>query len=89
VLLPAPSITTTVANTLLVYGGFTNTPVSATSPGLMTEQWDVNTTGSYNISSETATQTLSSAGATGTRAATFPSKVRGVAVLMAIAPATT
>jgi hypothetical protein len=52
----------------------------------MTEKWDVYTTGTYNISSETATQGFTDAGATGTRAAVFPSKVRGVAILIAIAP---
>ena len=80
------SITTTVANTLLVYGGFAYISTTASAPGLMTEQWDVNTTGSYNISSETATQGFTNAGATGTRAATYPLKVRGVAILIAIAP---
>jgi hypothetical protein len=58
----------------------------AAPPGLMTEKWDVYTTGTYNISSETATQGFTDAGATGTRAAVFPSKVRGVAILIAIAP---
>jgi hypothetical protein len=72
---------------LLVYGVFSNVSTTAAPPGLMTETWNLTTTGSYNVSSETATQTFAGTGATGTRAATFPSKVRGVAILMAIAPA--
>jgi MSHA biogenesis protein MshQ len=85
--LPAPSITTTVANTLLVYGVLTNSSISATQPPLMTEKWDIATTGPYNVSNETAVQTFTATGATGTRAASFLTKQHGVAILIAIAPA--
>ena len=59
-----------------------------TPPAGMTEQWDMATSGAnYKVSTETATQPIASAGATGTRIATLSSSCRNVAINLAVAPA--
>ena len=72
---------------LLVFAGAANVPATWTPPGLMTEQWDRATSGTYRNSSESATQALSSAGATGTRTAILSTSSKSVAIMIAIAPA--
>jgi hypothetical protein len=82
----APSITTTAARTLLVYGGAINTPLFITPPAFMREQFDVGTSGPYNAETEVATQPVTTAGATGVKTAFVSnSGARGAAFLIAIA----
>jgi hypothetical protein len=84
--LTAPSITTTAAKTLLVYGGAINTPLFITPPAFMRERFDVGTTGTYNVETEVATQAVTTAGATGVRTAYVSnSGARGAAILIAVA----
>ncbi|MCD6725894.1 MAG: Ig-like domain-containing protein, partial [Solirubrobacteraceae bacterium] len=83
-LLTAPSITTTAPNALLVYGGAVNQPLTFVEPSGMAEQWDVRTSGQYNIATEVAVAGLPSVGATGTRSALLSAKSKGVAILLAI-----
>jgi hypothetical protein len=84
--LTAPSITTTAPKTLLVYGGAINTPLFITPPAFMHEQFDVGTSGPYNVETEVATQQLATTGATGARTAyVSDSGARGPAFLIAIA----
>ena len=82
----APSITTASTYRLLVYAGAINQSTSFTPPGLMTEQYDVKTTGQYKVSLEGATQGLTSSGATGGRTGMAFTSGRGVALLIAIRP---
>jgi hypothetical protein len=86
IFLTAPSITTTAAKTLLVYGGAVNAPVSITPPGFMHEQFDVATNGAFNLTIGAATQVIASAGSTGVRTAYLSSAAHGPAFLIAIAP---
>jgi len=84
--LTAPSITTTAPKTLLVYGGAINTPLFITPPAFMHEQFDVGTSGQYNVETEVATQQIATTGATGARTAyVSDSGARGPAILIAIA----
>lgn len=82
----APSISTTVGNTLLLFGGACNAGAVFTPPGPMTEQWDVASGGSLPIASEAASQPLGSVGATGTRVATASTSCRSVGLSIAVAP---
>jgi hypothetical protein len=83
----APSITTSRANTLLLFGGGCANSYTFTPPLGMTEQWDRATTSQNSrVSTEAATQPLASAGATGARVATLTSSCRNVAINIAIAP---
>jgi hypothetical protein len=84
----APSITTTISDTLLVYTGGCSNTVSFTPPAGMTEHWDIGTTSSTGkVTTEGAAQYFAGPGATGTRTATVSSSCRSVGVLAAIAPA--
>lgn len=83
---PAPSITTTVANTLLVYGGACNVGITFTPPVGMSEQWDRSSSGQYRVTTETATQEFSGPGATGTRTATASGACKSDGILIAVAP---
>lgn len=85
----APSITTTVPKTRLFYAAAVNSPQTYAPPGGMAEQWDVTTSGRYNVASTTASAGQVAAGATGTRTATTSQNARGAALLIAIAPAVT
>ena len=86
--LTAPSITTTVAKTLLVYGGTVNQPLFVTPPPFMRERFDAGTAGEYNVRTEVATQAIASTGPTGVRTGYVSgSGARGAAILLAIAPA--
>ena len=82
----APSISTTVANTLLVFGGACNVSASFTPPVGMTEHWDIASSGTYKVATEAASQPLGALGATGIRVATASTSCRSVAVSIAIAP---
>jgi hypothetical protein len=82
----APSITTTVANTLLVFGGACNVIAGFTPPAGMTEHWDVSSSGTYKVSTEAASQALGPLGPTGVRIATASTSCRSVAVSIAVAP---
>jgi hypothetical protein len=82
----APSITTTVANALLVFGGAVNVTATFTPPALMTEWFDVTSGGAFRISTEAAVQVIASPGATGTRSALLSTSGRPVAISIAIAP---
>jgi hypothetical protein len=82
----APSITTTVPNTLLVFGGACNVIATFTPPLGMIEQWDRSTSGAYKVSIEAATQ-YPALGATGIRVATASTTCRTLGMSIAIAPA--
>ena len=82
----APSITTTLPNTLLIFAGSGSTAATYTPPGNMTERFDRTTSGTYKVSIEAATQALASSGATGTRTALASTSVRSVTVMIAVRP---
>jgi hypothetical protein len=84
---PAPSITTTVPNTLLIYAGSGSSLATYTAPAGMTEQFDRTTTGTFKVSIEGATQPWTNVGPTGTRTALASTSVRTVAVMIAVRPA--
>lgn len=79
----APSISTTVANTMLIYMGAVNVSASLTAPSGMTTQW--NTTFSNNTAFM-STQSNSLAGNTGTRTVTVPTTNGTAAQLIALTP---
>lgn len=83
----APSITTISSSAMLVFGGACASAGAFTPPTGMTEQWDAATSGTYKVTTETATEQLVAAGPTGTRVATFPGGCRSVAIQVAVAPA--
>jgi hypothetical protein len=82
----APSITTTLANTLLIFGGACNVNAGFTPPPGMTEYWDVASSGTYKVATEAATQPFAPIGATGTRVATASTSCRSVGLSIAVAP---
>lgn len=83
----APSITTTVANTMLAFGGACAGFSTFTPPSGMFESWDAGTGGPFQVSTESAWQQLGGVGATGTRVATATSSsCKSVAVNIAVAP---
>ena len=82
----APSITTSVANTLLAFGGACNVQVAFAPPPGMTEQWDRASSGSFRVVTETATQAFAGTGATGTRTATLSGACKNDGILIAVAP---
>ena len=82
----APSITTTVPNSLLVFGGSCSETSTFTQPGGMTEQWDRTTTGSAAVSTEAATAGFPGPGSTGLRTATVSTACRSAGIQVAIAP---
>lgn len=68
---PAPSLTTTVANTtLLTVVGYNGAAVGFTPPAGMAERWDQNVGVGQTLSAEGASQAIAAAGATGVRNAT-------------------
>ena len=82
----APSLTTTVADTLLLYAcARNNILTSFMPPPEMTEDWDIASTGTNKMSSEGAHQPLPTAGPIGDRTATS-SPAQGVALGLAIRP---
>ncbi|MDH3498808.1 MAG: Ig-like domain-containing protein, partial [Acidimicrobiia bacterium] len=81
----APSITTTVANTLLVGFFGVDEIVTFTPPTGMTELWDYNTGTKPSISA--ADETFAGPGATGTRTATPSATQKSIAQLIALTPA--
>jgi len=82
----APSITTSTANPLLVFGGACANVSTFTPPPGMTEQWDRATSSSSSrVSTEVATAGFAGPGPTGTRTATLPSGCRTVAILISVA----
>ncbi len=83
----APSLTTTVANTRVIYAGGINSPGVFDPPTGMSEHWDVTTSGAYNVATEFASAGQAAAGATGTKTANLAQSARGAALLIAIAPA--
>lgn len=80
----APSITTTSANTLLLFIGAAQGGPTWTPPGGETERADVQSGGTNKISLTIAEETLASAGATGTRTATISSSQQSVGALVAL-----
>lgn len=85
--LTAPSVTTTTANSLLVYGGAVNQPATFTPPQFYSEQWDLSTSTTYNVATETSVRTFESPGASGPATASLNVAARGVAIHVAIKPA--
>jgi hypothetical protein len=84
----APSITTSLANTLLVFGGACANTYTYTPPPGMIELWDRGTTSANSkVSTEAATEAIGSAGVTGIRVATLSSSCKNVAINIAIGPA--
>jgi hypothetical protein len=87
-LVTAPSITTTLPNALLIFGGACNVAITYTPPVGMTERWDVASSGSFKVATELATQALPAAGATGIRRATASgTNCSSAGVDIALAPA--
>lgn len=84
-LVPAPSITTLVADTLLVFGGACNVGVTFTPPAGMAEQWDRSSSGTYKVTTEVATAAFGGPGATGTRTATASAACKSDGILISIA----
>jgi hypothetical protein len=82
----APSISTTVANTLLIFGGACNVIAGFTPPTGMTEHWDVASSGTYKVATEAASQALGPLGPTGVRVALASTSCRSVALSLAVAP---
>ena len=82
----APSITTTLPNTLLVFGASCASAARFTPPAGMSERWDAASSGTYKIGTEAATQVASTAGPTGPRAAIASSSCKSVGILVAVAP---
>lgn len=84
----APSITTTVADTMLM--GLFGTAVSTTvtPPTGMTERWDIASSGSAatRITSEGADESFAGPGGTGTRVATASAAAVNIGQLLALAP---
>ncbi len=80
----APSITTTLADTLLVFGGACNVGTTLTPPAGMTEQWDRSSSGTYKVTTEIATGAFGGPGATATRTATASSACKSDGILIAI-----
>ena len=85
----APSITTTVANTMLV--GFFGTADDATftAPGSMTERSDVLVDTTFDVSAESADATQAPAGASGTKVATASKATINIGQLVALKPSGT
>ncbi|MDQ3652862.1 MAG: Ig-like domain-containing protein, partial [Acidobacteriota bacterium] len=85
----APSITTTVANTMLVGLFCLHDFATLTPPAGMTEQLDFTVANPSGMAYESADQIRSTAGATGTRSATSSFSDTSVAQLIALKPANT
>ncbi len=83
----APSVTTTIDNALIMFGGTCSAAVSYSPPSGFTEHWDRSSSGTYKVSTEVATKGQGVAGATGPVIATVPSSCRGAGINVAIAPA--
>jgi hypothetical protein len=85
----APSVTTTVANTLVV--GFFGTANDATFSAAsgMTERYDVDADGTNQIGGEAADEARPTAGATGSRAATASVAAVNIGQLVALRPSGT
>lgn len=81
----APSVTTLTPAALLVFGGSCGGAFTLLPPAGMVERWDRASSGTYKVTTETATELLASAGPTGTRVATASSACRSVAINVAIA----
>jgi hypothetical protein len=86
--MPAPSISPTVPNTLLVYAGAMNLAGTLEPPPFMAEQAMTAAPGVYQVGLEVATQGLAAFGATGTRSGyVIFNNGRSVTDMIAIAPA--
>jgi hypothetical protein len=82
----APSVTTTVDNALLLFGGTCSAAVTYAPPSGFTEHWDRSSGGTYKVSTEFATKGAGAAGATGSPVATASSSCRGAGINIAVAP---
>jgi len=85
----APSITTTVANTMLVafYGVPNDQNVTIAPPGAMTERFEVSTgAGPNGLVAEAAEAAQAASGATGTRVATASASRSSIGMLVALRP---
>jgi MSHA biogenesis protein MshQ len=80
----APSITTTVSDTLLVFGGACNVGITFTPPPGMTEHWDRSSSGTYRVTTEVASAVFPGPGPTGTRTATASGACKSDGILIAI-----
>ena len=83
----APSITTTVADTLVIGLFGTGNNATFTAPAGMSERFDVLTTGTSNVAAEGAEVTQAAAGATGTKVATASMSGMNIGQLVALRPA--
>jgi MSHA biogenesis protein MshQ len=84
-LVPAPSITTTGADTLLVFGGACNVGLTFTAPAGMAEQWDRSSSGTYKVTTEAATAAFAGPGVTGSRSAFASAACKSDGILIAVA----
>jgi hypothetical protein len=86
----AASLTTTVADCLLLFVGCSNNGFRTnTPPSGMSEQWDYNYQNIYGNSVTLATEQLGAAGATGSRTGTLSAASQNTTHMMALAPAVT
>jgi hypothetical protein len=87
---PAPSITTTVAGTVLVHMAAVNAQATLTAPAGLTERWEAAAPNADNTRDALASSSDSvqpAAGATGSRTATATQPGRSIATLLALRPA--
>lgn len=85
----APSVTTTVANTMIVGIFGLDNDATFTPPSGMTERWDVDVQGTSDGGSEAADVAKATAGATGTKVATASASAVSIGQLVALRPAGT
>ncbi|MGH2699559.1 MAG: Ig-like domain-containing protein, partial [Actinomycetota bacterium] len=85
-LITAPSITTTVPDTMLVGSFAIRGATQIAPPSGMTERWDLASTGSSKITSAGATEARAATGATGERVATAAKDAPSIAHLVALKP---
>lgn len=83
--LTAPSVTTTVANTKLLFFGGTTASTTVNPPSSMSEIWDIRG-GSTPVTAEFSDQTLVATGATGSRVGTLFAANTSVGILVALTP---
>jgi hypothetical protein len=87
---PAPSITTSVANTMLVQVVGVNAEGTLTPPAGMTEAWEAsspNSTSTRDVLSSSSYALQAATGATGNRVATASLPGASIGVLLALRPA--
>jgi hypothetical protein len=89
-LITAPSITTTVPDTLLVHVGAINAAANVSAPAGMTERWEAdspNLTSTRDVTASSSDAPFAGAASTGSRAAVSSASGPSIGVLLALRPA--